>query len=254
MSNQDYQALFEQFTAIPSQDAKTPVMPVDVYLQEVENLYHWVQDDEAPLTGAGLDWALVNALPPRAGALRGAQSLWFKQRFSQEETAKEWQLASDEGYDLRNQLLHSFRYAYRNQANLLNRVSSISDGKGHADMIQDLNDIALLGQAHFEPLAAINLDPAQLQQAADRAAYLSDLLARATIDREDNSRSRVIRDQAYTYLKAAVDDVRACGQYVFWRDNTRLKGYSSPYFRRASNKSKKAAAAVAPATTAQTVS
>jgi len=250
MSNQDYQALFEQFTAIPSQDAKTPVMPVDVYLQEAENLYHWVQDDEAALTGAGLDWALVNALPPRAGALREAQSIWFKKRFSQEEMVKQWQAASEAGYDLRDQLLHSFRYAYRKQADILSRVSSITDGNSHADMIQDLNDIAVLGQANLEALTAINVDPAELQRAAAMADQLSDLLARATIDREENTRTRVIRDQAFTYLKDAVDEVRAGGQYVFWRDEARIKGYFSQYYRRANTKSKNTAPqTTTPATT-----
>ena len=47
-------------------------MPVDVYLQEAENLYHWCQDDEAQLTGAGLAWNLVQEIPVRAGALREA--------------------------------------------------------------------------------------------------------------------------------------------------------------------------------------
>ena len=42
-----------------------------------------------------------------------------------------------------------------------------------------------------------------------------------------------MRDKAYTHLKQAVDEVRECGQYVFWRNEARLKGYSSRYFRKA---------------------
>jgi len=243
MSNQDYQAMLEHFTAIPADDVKSPIIPVDVYLQEAENLYHWSQDDEAILTGAGLDWAMVGQLPVRAGALREAQSLWFKQRFSREDAAKQWQAASEQGYELRDQLLHSFRYAYRKQADILGRIAAIADGSGHADMIQDLNDIAVLGQAHHEPLTNINLDLAELQNAADAAAQLSDLLARATIDRQDNTRTRIIRDQAYTHLKDAVDEVRACGQYVFNRNDVRMKGYTSQYYRKQSGKSKSVAAA-----------
>ena len=34
-----------------------------------------------------------------------------------------------------------------------------------------------------------------------------------------------MRDKAYTHLKQAVDQVRECGQYVFWRNEARLKGY-----------------------------
>ena len=42
-----------------------------------------------------------------------------------------------------------------------------------------------------------------------------------------------MRDKAYTHLKQAVDEVRECGHYVFWRNEARLKGYSSRYFRKA---------------------
>ena len=100
-------------------------------------------------------------------------------------------------------------------------------------MIQDLNDIAVLGKENIEPLQNINFDVALLDEAATTADTLSDLLAQATTDREENNIARVIRDQAFTYLKQAMDEVRNCGQYVFWRNEERLKGYSSRYFRKA---------------------
>jgi hypothetical protein len=37
-------------------------------------------------------------------------------------------------------------------------VSAITDGSGHADMIQDLNDIAVLGRENPDPLTAIGFD------------------------------------------------------------------------------------------------
>ena len=33
------------------------------------------------------------------------------------------------------------------------------------------------------------------------------------------------------HVKQALDEVRACGQYVFWRDDSRLKGCVSQYFK-----------------------
>lgn len=32
---------------------------------------------------------------------------------------------------------------------------------------------------------------------------------------------KVWRDKASTHLKQAVDEIRECGQYVFWRDEAR---------------------------------
>ena len=235
----DYQSKLETITAIPESDLKSPVMPVDVFLQEAENLYHWARDDEADLTGVGLDWGWVTDLPVRAGALREAESIWFKKRFSQQETVKNWVASSEAGYALRDRMLHSFRYAYRKDPGLLARVSQITDGTGHADMIQDLNDIAVLGRGHIEPLLAINLDPAMLEEAAAASDHLSDLLARANVDREQATRTRIVRDQAYTHLKEAVDEVRDCGQYVFIGNEARLKGYISQYHKKANAKARR---------------
>jgi hypothetical protein len=199
MSNRDdYLAKLDIIKAIPDQDTKSPNMPVDVFLQEAENLYQWCQDDKEQLTNAGLDWNFVQEVPVRAGALRVGQSIWFKERFTQEEAEKEWKKESPQGYDLRNQLLHSLRYAYRNFPNLLRQVSAIAEGSSHADMIQDLNDISVLGKDNIEPLQKINFDVSLLDKAASTADKLSDLLAKATTNLEDNNSSKIIRDKAYT--------------------------------------------------------
>ena len=138
---------------------------------------------------------------------------------------------------------------------MLNRVSQTTDGNGHADMIQDLNDIAVLGREHIVPLQATKLDTSLLQEAATTADHLSDLLARANVDREESTRTRVIRDQAYTHLKEAVDEVRACGQYVFVNNEGRLMGYISQYYRRANAaKSKNTAPVTTPTPAEETIS
>jgi len=41
----------------------------------------------------------------------------------------------------------------------------------------------------------------------------------------------IIRDQAFTYLKLAVDEIRECGKFAFWRNPDRLKGYISKYWK-----------------------
>ena len=73
----DYQSKLQTITSIPEKELQSPAMPVDVFLQEAENLYHWVRDGEEALRGAGLDWNWVSDFPTRAGALREAESIWF---------------------------------------------------------------------------------------------------------------------------------------------------------------------------------
>jgi hypothetical protein len=171
----------------------------------------------------GLDWELVQDLPVRAGALRQAETDWFKDRFNQEEAAKAWDVSSEEGYNLRDELLHAFFHAYRHDEGL----SSIAEGNGHADMIQGLNNLAGLGKAHLGPLLKIRIDPTLLDKADNLSDALAVQLASAQVEREGASRSIMIRGQAYTHLKEAIDEIRASGQYVFWRNEDRFQDYIS---------------------------
>ncbi len=104
-------------------------------------------------------------------------------------------------------------------------------------MIQDVNDLSVLGKEHTTLLQTIGFDLTLLDTAAVKADEMAELLSQATADRADNSAARIIRDKAYTLLKRAVDEVRTVGQYIFWRDETRLKGYVSRYRKTRRSKS-----------------
>ncbi|MDY6934062.1 MAG: hypothetical protein SVZ03_07555 [Spirochaetota bacterium] len=238
MSNvEDYKQKIEEIQAIGDDEIRSPSnIPVDIFLQEAENLYHWCQEDKEELTANGLDWELVLDVPARCGALREAQSKWITSRFSQEEAQKRWAEDSPQAYDMRNEFLHSFRFAYRRLPDLLGRVNAIAHGYGHADMIQDLNDLSVLGKDNPEPLERINFDMTLLDKAADMADRMSDLLGVTTVERADSSESIKIRNKAYTHLRYAIDEIRAFGLYVFWRDEARYKGYTSEYNRKRRSK------------------
>ncbi|MFZ5602145.1 MAG: hypothetical protein ACOY7J_06805, partial [Pseudomonadota bacterium] len=80
---------------------------------------------------------------------------------------------------------------------------------------------------------------ALLDQAAALADQLTTLLASAAGERKEGNSARQLRDQAYTHLKAAVDEVRDFGQYVFWDNAIRRDGYFSDYTRRANARSQR---------------
>jgi len=116
-------------------------------------------------------------------------------------------------------------------------VNEIAEGGSNTDMIQDLNDLSVLGKDNTTLLQTIGFDLTLLDTAAVKADEMAELLSQATADRADNSAARIIRDKAYTLLKRAVDEVRTVGQYIFWRDETRLKGYVSRYRKTRRSKS-----------------
>ncbi len=238
MSNLEYyNEKIALIQAIPDCDIKAPNIPVDVFLQEAENLYHWCREDREELTAKGLDWSMVQEIQARCGALREAQSRWVTLRFGHEDSEKQWMDRSPVAYDLRNELLHMFRFAYRKHPNILGRVREIGQDTGHADMIQDLNDLSVLGRDNPEPLKAINLDMALLDQAANLAREMSRILGAATRERAWSRGAKKLRDQAFTYLEEIVDEVRGFGQYVYRKNETRFRGYRSEYNRRVKGKS-----------------
>jgi len=232
-SAEEYNTKLEVITTITDDQLKvTGSIPIGIYIQEAEFLYTWCQDDKEELMAKGLDWTVVEDLPVRCGALRHAEATWTRERFSREEAEKLWLVESPKGYDLRNVIAHHFYYAFRDDISLIGRVNAILENNTHAGMIQGLYELSLLGSPNQQLLTNIGFDLTLLDQAAQKADELSPIYAAATRDREDFSSVKRIRDQAYTYLKEAVDLVRQCGQYAFWRSEDRLKGYRSNYLRR----------------------
>ncbi|TVZ41980.1 hypothetical protein P886_1331 [Alteromonadaceae bacterium 2753L.S.0a.02] len=93
-------------------------------------------------------------------------------------------------------------------------------------------------------LDAIHFDTSLLQEANSVADTISALLALANGDRLAGNDGRYLRDQAFTHLKEIVDGVRACGKYVFFSNEIRLRGYSSAYLRNQKKRSRSVAVEV----------
>lgn len=232
MSNQDFTTKLKEITAISDENVKQPNMPLGEAIQEAENLVPWCQDDKDALIKAGLDWALVEDLPLRAGACRHAQSIWTRESQTREDAQKEWQQKSPAAFDLRDELLHHFTFAFRNETELVRQVQTIREGSSNADMLQDLSDLSVLGKENEKLLTAVGVDPKLLNKAAQMADELAVVLANANGESGDDGQVKVQRDRAYTFMKQAVDEIRQTGQYVFWRDEDRKKGYVSAYKKR----------------------
>ena len=238
MSKENFELKKNEIAAISDEDVKLPNMPVGEAIQEAENLSEWCADDKAALTKAGLDWTLVDDLPIRAGACRYAESLWKRDSKTSAEAEKEWKLKSPEGFDLRDRLVHHLTFAFRKDPELQAKVQTIRQGSSRADMLQDLSDLPVLGKSQPKLLKKIGFDMKMLDQAAQMADDLSAILALVNGDDGVEDNAKEMRDKAYTYMKQAMDEIRETGQYVFWRDEDRKKGYVSAYQKRLNQRRK----------------
>ncbi|GAA4274322.1 hypothetical protein U6A24_15200 [Aquimarina gracilis] len=234
MSKENFDQKLSVLNTIAPNEVKMPNMPIDAMLQEAENLFVWASEDKMTLTNnSGLDWDTFGEdLPTRAGALRHAQSVWISERYSQEEANKTWKLESPKAYQLRDDLLDDFRYAFRKRPDLLARVRQIANGRGDANMIQDLSDLSILGESNPEELTVSKFKMEKLDTAAQLSSDMAELLAKANGATQENSLAKLVRDRAFTHLKEALDEVRAAGKYVFKNEPERFKGYVNQYLRR----------------------
>jgi hypothetical protein len=231
MSKEAFESKQAAIEAIAEKGLLPPNIPVDTALQEAEDLFAWCRDDKDLLVKSNLDWKLVDDLPARAGALRYIQSQWKQEFISLGKAQKEWAMQSPGAYKLRNELLHHFFHAFYSMPDLYSRTQRIASGSSHADMIQDLSDLAALGKANPTPLLAINIDLTLLDKAESMSAEMAKLLAGSNSKKLEDNKLRIMRDKAYAYMKEAVNEIRRCGQYVFWQDEQRYKGYISRYIK-----------------------
>ena len=230
-STTDYNELLPEIQAIAPENVSTPNMPVGIFVQEAEYLFHWSANDQAALVNAGINVETISNLPVRAGACREAQSLWMQERNTRQEAEQRWKLMAPQAFGLRDQLLHSLRYAFRKDQGLIGRVNEIALGDTNADMVQDLNDLSVLGKAHLDLVTVVGVNPEMLENAASMSDQIGDLLGATNGERDTVSEAMIIRDKAFTFLKESVDELRNCGKYVFWHNPDRLKGYNSEYWK-----------------------
>ena len=229
MSKENYESLRTVLAALPADAVSEPTIPVPISVQEAEDLVVWCSADRDALTKAGLNWQLVDSLPVRIGAARYIQSDWQREYNSQADAQRRWKEQSPAGYELRDELVHHCLHAFFALPDLYAHTQRIAEGSGAADMIQDLSDLAALGRANRQPLEKVGVNMALFDQAATLSASLSDLLAQSNGERLSGNKLKDARDRAYSYMKQAVDEIRRHGQYVFYRNDARKKGYVSRY-------------------------
>jgi len=228
MSNKAaFDELKPQITQI--KQVELPTMPMDVYNQQAENLAIWAREDLSELQARGLTPELLDDLEKRTDASRYAQGIWFKERHARQEAEMEWREQSPAAYKLRDRLIDEFEFAFYQKPSLLARVDEVKKGTGHADMIQDLTNLALLGKDNQALLEDINTDVALLDTALATSDAMATLLAMANGEKAEDNATKHMRDQAYTYLKEVVDEVRRYGRFVFRQNKARLVGYQNSY-------------------------
>ena len=156
-------------------------MPVGIYLHECENLHTRASVDLPELTAVGMAAELLAKLLPNTGALRTAQSNWEELNTVRDEAKEAWKTEWPAFLEFRNDLIDHMEFAYRNNEALLKKLTAIKQGDSHADAIQDMANLSVLGKANLAPLETINYNVTLVDKAAEEADKMSGLLGPLTV-------------------------------------------------------------------------
>ncbi|MCK3685164.1 hypothetical protein [Maribellus sp. YY47] len=222
---EDFEQWKDAIANFPLEDVKLPNTPIDEYVVSVNTLAIDANEDRDVLAGAGMDVNLIDELTPLSGALSYLQAEWMGIFRARENAVVEWKEQSPPAFSFRDELLHDFSFAYRNREDVRKKVARIREGSSNADMVQDLLEIAVLGEKYPEPLESINFDRGKLSQARTLSHSLSELLAAANGAADDGNATKTLRDKAYSLLFQKDSTIREYGRYVFWKDEDRLSRY-----------------------------
>lgn len=226
---EDFNTWKEPIENLPLEEVKLPNQPVDEFAAGAETLAVEATKDKEQLATAGMDVNLIDEVKSLAGALRYCQAEWMSEYRARQEARKEWLEQSPAAFKERDEMLHHFKFAYRQHPDVLDKVMRINEGHGRLDMIQDLLELAVLGEKNPAPLTAINFDTIRLENAITLSDNLSDLLAEANGSADENSKTKLRRDQAFTLLSEKVSTIREYGRYVFWKNEDRREKYYNNY-------------------------
>lgn len=227
-----YNKHLKTFSVIPAEEIKTPRMARIDVIGEAEELKVAALEDKDALVRAGCPKEFITTLDERIGAYSHASSVWENSEFAKSDAKKQWVEEEAGAYAFKENLLHALYHALRGNPDELKYVKKISAGHGKRDLVVDFKDIAVLGKRNTAALSAIGFDLADLDRAETLYEKLSNLLSEANMSPGELEELKILAYQAYTWLQEAVAEIRANGQYVFWKDEARLNLYKSDHYRK----------------------
>lgn len=212
---------------------RTPDIPVDVDFQEIRDLLTYIDehpDVAATLDEVGLASGILPALRLALPAAIQAQAEWSILRNPRK---PEDQAAIEEnGRKLRTAAIAACRFTLRTHRQVQGALDRIMEGVGTADLVQDLEELALLVEANRDALAPNRRFDAPSQPAKLRTAAQDIRLGLAEYRTSQDQKTVVdLRNRAWTWLETHVTELRDAGRYAFQGTPT-IREFRSAWERR----------------------
>ncbi|SMO62576.1 hypothetical protein SAMN06265379_103456 [Saccharicrinis carchari] len=227
--------LLKQAYSITPESIKRLGLSYGIFLQECSEFILWAQQDRDKLSKAGLNIGIIQEAEFLLEEAQNIHALRANESKSTKEEVANWNRKKKEGIDLGKQLVHHFKYAFRHNKELSAIMGEIKFPCKVHELISNLDLLIHMGNGHTDLLDAIGFDFAIMSRVAQLAEELPNLHGYKYVASQSNP-NKIKRDQIFSLLKSKVDEIRACGKYVFHNDPDRLKGYRSSYLRQKNNR------------------
>lgn len=218
-----------RLNALSRLDIVAPNIPVERLVAEGVELATVAWRDLKKLSTAGLDRMIVVELGKRAQALSEAQAELSALR-SRGRSSEEEDLIA-EASELRSEALAAGRLALRNDPVAMGKLDDIAEGEGLEDLLQDLQDLAVVLRSYSRAYSQVGLKPAELANWSETLRLrLSKYISEGRPGDAGLVAAKDLRDRAATYLAEVVTLTRLAGSYVFRKDPRRLLSYRSVHY------------------------
>jgi hypothetical protein len=217
--------------SIPEKYLLEPNLPIGVFIQESLNIHFVAQDDREILTSRGLNWGIIDELPRRIEYLQKCEMEWWKARFSLSPETKEYFRIMDLAQATSEVLIRAFEFLADNDDNLTTAINNIKKGNDEFELVFDIQALNALCEREKTKLEAIGVAPQTFIDARYCVEHFP--MAASLYDMDcSESLAQINRNQAYTFLLVAIEEVRRCARHAFWDDKKHLRVYLSEYFIR----------------------
>jgi hypothetical protein len=218
--------------AIPAEDLTPSILPTSTSHQEAADLLDFCH--QPPVFGKlqGVKHAsTISALAQALDASREAQARWTVVRDAAKPQAQREREAA--GYRLRADFFSACDLHLDGVPGVASALANIREGAGIADLIADLEALALLGAQHRDALEGDETFPIdqKLEEARALARELSLGLSQFR-NPASQLEARDLRDRARVHLEGLVAKLRKAGRHAFRDDPKVLPRFSSAYHRR----------------------
>ncbi len=224
-----YEDSMQEVTAMSDSAIERNSTPIDKLLYQSDKMYVALVDNKDTFATKNFPTEEIAYFERRIGACRIAQSNYSTLAKGDEVNKIVWAQKHDEAIALKSNINKHVRFACTEFQLSTTVIKKISEGTGIADLIQDLSDLATLGNNIQEYLEKINFNLTLLDRAAELASELGKL---QELSQHDRSQTKIIRDKLVTLLNNSVSKVRRWAHLVFEDDSPELPRFYATYSRK----------------------